>query len=69
LYEELMTDQEGVISTGHQKIMVLNSHTGDMSKLAGRLEDLATAANNRDQNEIRKVLRQIVPEYKNETAF
>lgn len=69
LYEELMTDQEGVISTGHQKIMVLNSHTGDMSRLAGRLEDLATAANNRDQNEIRKVLRQIVPEYRNEKVF
>jgi FlaA1/EpsC-like NDP-sugar epimerase len=69
LYEELMTAQEGVISTGHQKIMVLNSHTGDMSRLDGRLEDLKNAAKNRDQDQIRKVLRQIVPEYKNETVF
>ena len=69
LYEELMTAQEGVVSTGHQKIMVLNSHTGDMSRLDGRLKDLNNAANNRDPEQIRKVLRQIVPEYKNETVF
>lgn len=69
LYEELMTAQEDVISTGHKKIMVLNSHTGDISRLDGRLEDLKNAAKNRDQDQIRKVVRQIVPEYKNETVF
>ena len=67
LYEELMTDQEGVIPTDHKKIRVLNSHTGDVSLLMARLDNLKKAAENRDPNEIRKGLRQIVPEY-HETA-
>jgi FlaA1/EpsC-like NDP-sugar epimerase len=63
LYEELMTDQEGVIPTNHKKIRVLNSHTGDVSLLAARLDNLKKAAEMRDPDEIRKELRQIVPEY------
>jgi FlaA1/EpsC-like NDP-sugar epimerase len=67
LYEELMTDQEEVASTNHKKIRVLNSHTGDISLLASRLQELKMAAENRNEEEIRKVLKQIVPEY-NETV-
>ena len=63
LYEELMTDQEDVVTTGHQKIMVLNSHMGDIRKLLDRLEELIDAAKNRNQDQIKKILRQIVPEY------
>jgi len=63
LYEELMTDKEGVLRTDHQKIMVLNSHTGDMSKLGDRLEELKSAAKNRNQDQIKMILQQIVPEY------
>jgi len=67
LYEELMTDLEGVIPTKHKKIRVLSSHTGDVSLLTARLEDLKKAAENRDPQGVRKGLRQIVPEY-HETA-
>ena len=63
LYEELMTDKEGVLRTDHQKIMVLKSHTGDMSKLGDRLEELKSAAKNRNQDQIKMILQQIVPEY------
>jgi FlaA1/EpsC-like NDP-sugar epimerase len=63
LYEELMTDQEGVIPTDHKKIRVLNSHTGDVSHLTSRLEALKKAAETRDPDGIRKGLQQIVPEY------
>jgi FlaA1/EpsC-like NDP-sugar epimerase len=63
LYEELMTDLEGVIPTNHNKIRVLHSHTGDVSLLVSRLELLKTAAENRDSDQIRKMLNQIVPEY------
>jgi FlaA1/EpsC-like NDP-sugar epimerase len=63
LYEELMTDLEGVVSTNHKKIRVLNSHTGDVSLLNSRLQELKIAAENRDPDQIRKVLHQIVPEY------
>ncbi len=63
LYEELMTDLEGVIPTNHKKIRVLNSHTGDVSLLTARLDDVKKAAENRDPDGVRKGLRQIVPEY------
>jgi FlaA1/EpsC-like NDP-sugar epimerase len=63
LYEELMTDLEGVIPTKHKKIRVLNSHIGDLSLLVSRLEELKKAAENRNSAQIRKVLQQIVPEY------
>jgi FlaA1/EpsC-like NDP-sugar epimerase len=63
LYEELMTDQEGVIPTKHKKIRVLNSHTGDVSLLAPRLQELKMAAESRDTEQIRHVLHRIVPEY------
>jgi FlaA1/EpsC-like NDP-sugar epimerase len=63
LYEELMTDLEGVVPTNHKKIRVLNSHTGDVSLLASKLETLKTAAENRDSDQVRKLLHQIVPEY------
>ncbi|EMS80518.1 polysaccharide biosynthesis protein [Desulfotignum phosphitoxidans] len=68
LYEELMTDLEGVIPTNHQKIRVLNSHTGDVSLLNSRLQELKIAAENRDPDQIRKVLHQIVPEYHETTV-
>jgi FlaA1/EpsC-like NDP-sugar epimerase len=68
LYEELMTDLEGVIPTNHQKIRVLNSHTGDVSLLNSRLQELKIAGENRDPDQIRKVLHQIVPEYHETTV-
>jgi FlaA1/EpsC-like NDP-sugar epimerase len=63
LYEELMTDQEGVVPTKHKKIRVLNSHTGDVSLLASRLLELKMAAEQRDAEQIRHILHRIVPEY------
>lgn len=63
LYEELMTDQEGVVPTKHKKIRVLNSHTGDVSLLVSRLLELKMAAEQRDAEQIRHILHRIVPEY------
>jgi FlaA1/EpsC-like NDP-sugar epimerase len=64
LYEELMTDLEGVVPTSHKKIRVLKSHTGDVSLLAAMLEELKKAAQNRDPDGVRKGLHRIVPEYR-----
>jgi FlaA1/EpsC-like NDP-sugar epimerase len=64
LYEELMTDLEGVVPTDHKKIRVLNSYTGDVSRLAEHLNELGQAAEKRDPDRIRQVLQQIVPEYR-----
>jgi FlaA1/EpsC-like NDP-sugar epimerase len=64
LYEELMTDLEGVVPTEHKKIRVLNSYTGDVSCLAKSLNELRQAAEKRDPDRIRELLQQIVPEYR-----
>ncbi|MDT8380558.1 MAG: nucleoside-diphosphate sugar epimerase/dehydratase [Desulfotignum sp.] len=68
LYEELMTDMEGVIPTEHRKIRVLAGHTGDLNDLESRLAALKKAAEDRDPDQIRQQLHQIVPEYGYETA-
>ena len=62
LYEELMTNQEDVVATGHQKIMVLNSHMGN-GNLLDRLDELETAAGNKNNDRIKKILQQMIPEY------
>ncbi len=68
LYEELMTDLEGVVPTDHKKIRVLSSHTGDLGELESRLAALKKAAEDRDADRIRQQLHRIVPEYGYETA-
>jgi FlaA1/EpsC-like NDP-sugar epimerase len=68
LYEELMTDLEGVVPTDHRKIRVLSSHTGDLRDLKSRLAALKIAAENRDADQIRRELHRIVPEYRYEAV-
>jgi FlaA1/EpsC-like NDP-sugar epimerase len=63
LYEELMTDLENVVTTEHQKIMVLNSRGIDMSPLNGKIERLKQESKNRSHDTIRTMLKEIVPEY------
>jgi FlaA1/EpsC-like NDP-sugar epimerase len=63
LYEELITAQENVVPTGHSKIMVLNSCGMGMDILDGELENLKRAAQDRNHDKIRAVLKKIVPEY------
>ncbi len=63
LYEELMTDLEGVVPTDHRKIRVLSSHTGDLGELESRLDVLKKAAEKKDGDQIRRQLHRIVPEY------
>lgn len=63
LFEELMTDNENVVSTGHHKIMVLNSQKINMGKLGDRLDLLKNESKNRNQENIRTLLKEIIPEY------
>jgi len=73
LYEELITVGEGIVTTRHEKIMVLRpdeqdgrSHDAPFSRewLAVKLESLYDAARRHDANAIKKTLQEIVPEYK-----
>jgi len=74
LYEELITSNEDVIETEHEKIMVLhtnghwnwngnNSLERFRSRLMTELSDLTDTAEKRDAGAIKAKLQQMVPEY------
>jgi FlaA1/EpsC-like NDP-sugar epimerase len=71
LYEELITQGEGIVSTSHDKIMVLRSNgwNGKNSQsefthwLDGTLGDLYRVADTHDAQAIKEQLGEILPEY------
>ncbi len=65
LYEELITADEGVVATSHEKIMVLKSgHIRESSELIASIADLAAIAKHQNRSEIIEKLMAIVPEYR-----
>jgi FlaA1/EpsC-like NDP-sugar epimerase len=64
LYEELITEGEGVIPTSHEKIMVLKGKECNLDVLNGKIDDLVHLAREQDAEKIKERLREIVPEYK-----
>ena len=69
LYEELITQGEGIVATAHEKIMVLrrNDQGADPAEIDRRvraqIDRLATAAATFDPARIKAALKDIVPEY------
>ncbi|MEI8172254.1 MAG: nucleoside-diphosphate sugar epimerase/dehydratase [Deltaproteobacteria bacterium] len=68
LYEELITVGEGIVPTGHEKIMVLrpdglNNPVELREWLNSELQQLYNAANCHDSQAIKRKLQEIVPEY------
>jgi FlaA1/EpsC-like NDP-sugar epimerase len=65
LYEELITQGEGIVPTPHQKIMMLrrDDATVPVPQVRELVEDLYAAAEKFDAGAIKHVLRQIVPDY------
>ena len=63
LYEELMTDQEDVVTTEHKKIMVLNTNCLNLTALNGNLSKLREMAEKRDGDGIRFLMKAMIPEY------
>ena len=71
LYEELITDGEGIVPTRHEKIMVLKpdgwngfgTREGFHRHLMGQLEALYVAAEGHDICAIREKMQAIVPEF------
>lgn len=72
LYEELITEGEGIVKTTHEKILVLkpdnkweNPGSKDSFKewLDLKISDLIEAAKKHDSRAIKCILNQIVPEY------
>ena len=64
LYEELITEGEGIIPTRHEKIMVLTSHQGNnYDRLPEQIDELIRMADSFDIPAIKAKLQEIVPEY------
>ncbi|MCD4722741.1 MAG: polysaccharide biosynthesis protein [Desulfobacula sp.] len=63
LYEELMTANEGVVPTKHDKIMVLNTRQCNIDKLSENIEVLKKLVKSRDRKLIVDQLTKMVPEY------
>ncbi|MCP4373946.1 MAG: polysaccharide biosynthesis protein, partial [Deltaproteobacteria bacterium] len=63
LYEELITEGENIVSTSHEKIMVLKGIECNLQLLNGKIDELATLAANQDKKNIKVKLQEIIPEY------
>jgi FlaA1/EpsC-like NDP-sugar epimerase len=63
LYEELITEGEGIVKTDHEKILVVRGNHYDLSLLLDQVERLLTTSKTYDAVQIKKTLRNIVPEY------
>jgi len=64
LYEELITEGEGIVPTTHEKIMVLRGKTCDSARLNGAIETLAELAQEQEEAGIRAKLAEIVDDYR-----
>jgi FlaA1/EpsC-like NDP-sugar epimerase len=64
LYEELITEGEGIVPTSHEKIMALkgNNHHG-YEYVTAQIDELTKIADTFDIDAIKKKLQEIVPEY------
>ena len=63
LFEELITSGEGVISTEHDRIMVLRGETFDLHTIDKSIDELIAAAHGYDGEKIREVLQETVEDF------
>ncbi len=63
LYEELITEGEGIVPTSHEKIMTLKGPDCSLDVLNGNIEELTRLSEDQDHNKIKQMLKKIVPEY------
>ena len=68
LYEELITEGEGIVPTSHKKIMALHGESCNFASLNGTIEKLIQSSRNQDGKEIRSLLRTIVEDYQPDQA-
>ncbi len=63
LYEELITEGEGIVETNHEKIMVLRGNGQTCADLVKGLEILQQKTKAHDGQGIKDALQQMIPEY------
>ena len=67
LYEEILMSEEGLTETKHDKIHIAKPSNIDMNMIEDKLDklnDLLKNYTNEDKDEIKKVMKQIVPTFK-----
>ncbi|RTZ95350.1 MAG: polysaccharide biosynthesis protein [Deltaproteobacteria bacterium] len=64
LYEELITEGEGIVPTDHDQILVLKGECFPRKELYNKVAALIQCARAQDGDIIKNVLRDIIPEYK-----
>ncbi len=69
LYEELLTPQEGVTATKHQRIFVAQLETIAEEQLLSQIDELSNFADTLDTDEIIAKLQELVPTYEPNRAF
>ncbi|RJR40172.1 MAG: polysaccharide biosynthesis protein [Desulfobacteraceae bacterium] len=63
LFEELITEGEGIVPTGHEKILVLRGKSCDGERLNRVIDDMAKLAYVQDGTGIKVKLKEIVEDY------
>lgn len=63
LYEELITEGEGIVPTSHEKIMVLRGNSPSSEHFSSQVDKLIEMAYRRDERGIKSTLQEILPEY------
>ncbi len=66
LFEEIMSADEGISVSGHEKIFVANLSSINEKELSDRLNSLKDSSFRGDRFSVLKTLRDIIPTYKNE---
>lgn len=64
LYEELLLDGEGILSTNHEKIFIAKPQFKDYELLVEEVEELKRITINGNIQEVKDYLQKIVPNYK-----
>ncbi len=64
LYEELLSDSAKTLNTYHEKIMIAQEHFDDYDSLSMDIAELINKAMMYEKEEVVKLMKKIVPEYK-----
>jgi FlaA1/EpsC-like NDP-sugar epimerase len=68
LFEELFHEQENYVTTSHPKIFLAQSRAVSWNELNGLLHKMEQAVQSFDEEELFKILKQLVPEFLADTA-
>lgn len=68
LHEELLSNKENTLPTHHPKILRANHTELDDSDLAEQIEDLIASFSAQDNDQIVKLIKQLVPEFRSQNS-